>query len=340
MESSEPFHAFMQRALHDPGRGYYARRVRTIGREGDFSTSATLSDHLARGIARWIVGARRSRPEVRSVIEIGAGSGDLMAGVRRHLGWWQRRGFQFHIVESSPALREKQQLRRDLRGVRWHEDMTRALNDCGGRAIIFHNELLDAFPVTLAEWEEKSAEWQEVWVLARDGVVSGEDRRPLWLREDQRRWFGALREWTVKNPPPSPRQRVELAAPLREWLGSWAPLWRGGEMLMVDYGDLFPALYHRRPAGTLRAYFMHQRLEGAGVYANPGRQDITAAVNFTDLRDWCGQLGWGELSYETQAGFLARMGILADDEISARLGDATDAGGAFKCLIVSPGVMR
>jgi SAM-dependent MidA family methyltransferase len=337
METGEPFSAFMDRALHDPERGYYARRVRAIGRQGDFATSATLSKNLARGIAEWIRRGIQSCPGVKSVIEIGAGSGDLLAEVRRALGWWMRRRLRFHIVESSPVLRERQQRRGDLSGVTWHAQMAEALQACDGRALIFHNELLDAFPVILAEWQVKTAEWQEVWVLSRDGTVRGEDLRPLRLREDQQPWFSALREWTPKTPPAAPRQRVELAAAAREWLRAWASAWRSGWMLIVDYGDGFPALYHRRPRGTLRAYLMHQRIEGPGVYTNPGRQDITADVNFTDLRAWCEALGWREVSFETQSDFLQRMGIAAHDHAGHRLADSADAGGAFKCFVVAPG---
>jgi hypothetical protein len=57
-------------------------------------------------------------------------------------------------------------------------------------------------------------------------------------------------------------------------------------MITIDYGDLATALYRRRLHGTLRAYLLHQRLEGAGIYQNIGRQDLTADVNFTDLMDW------------------------------------------------------
>ena len=336
METGEPFSAFMERALHDPERGYYARKIRAVGRGGDFATSATLSNQLAHGIAQWIMRGLKACPGVKAIIEIGAGNGNLLADVRRALGWWTRRCLSFHIVESSPVLRERQQ-RRDLKGTTWHADMTQALQACDGRALIFHNELLDAFPVILAEWQEKTAEWHEIWVLSRDGVVCGEDRRPLRLREDQQQRFSALREWAAKSPPPSPRQRVEIAAPAREWLGAWAPAWRSGMMLAVDYGDEFPALYHRRPGGTLRAYLMHQRIEGAGVYSNPGRQDITADVNFTDLRGWCVALDWRELSFESQSEFLHRMGVQSGDQPSLRLADADEAGGAFKCLVVSPG---
>ena len=85
--SPEPFSSFMSRALFDPQRGYYTRNIKTVGARGDFSTSATLSPELGKRIAAWLKGAK-------NVIEIGAGSGQLMEQVQRSLGLlrrWQRR---------------------------------------------------------------------------------------------------------------------------------------------------------------------------------------------------------------------------------------------------------
>ena len=72
---------------------------------------------------------------------------------------------------------------------------------------------------------------------------------------------------------------------------------REGAMLSVDYGGTAGEIYDRRPQGTLRAYRGQQRLTGAGVYELPGRQDITADVNFDDLARWAREFGWetGEL---------------------------------------------
>ena len=57
-------------------------------------------------------------------------------------------------------------------------------------------------------------------------------------------------------------------------------------MLTIDYGNTAEALYHRQPAGSLRGYFLQQRLEGLAIYQHPGLQDLTADVNFTDLIEW------------------------------------------------------
>jgi SAM-dependent MidA family methyltransferase len=105
-------------------------------------------------------------------------------------------------------------------------------------------------------------------------------------------------------------------------------------MLTVDYGDVFPALYHRRPRGTLRAYLLQQRLEGDAIYENPGRQDLTADVNFTDYRHWAGILNWQEVSYGTQAEFIrARTARETKSGADSFVMDGEGAGGAFKHVI-------
>jgi SAM-dependent MidA family methyltransferase len=63
-------------------------------------------------------------------------------------------------------------------------------------------------------------------------------------------------------------------------------MWKQGEMLTIDYGNTSDQMYLRRPNGSLRAYLLQQRIEGTGIYQNPGLQDITADVNFTDLVEW------------------------------------------------------
>ena len=68
--------------------------------------------------------------------------------------------------------------------------------------------------------------------------------------------------------------------------------WREGAMLSIDYGGTTGEIYERRPQGTLRAYRGQQRLTGAEAYELPGRQDITADVNFEDLESWARELGW------------------------------------------------
>ena len=139
----------------------------------------------------------------------------------------------------------------------------------------------------------------------------------------------------LDQPPSSPKQRCELHTGIARWLADWSPHWKAGAMLTIDYGDTFPAPYHRRPNGTLRAYLLHQRLEGADVYANAGRQDITCDINFTDVQRWSGQLGMSGLHLETQSAFIRRHVPSAEATAGAAdrfVLDEAGAGGAFKCL--------
>lgn len=318
----EPFHRFMQRALFDPQRGYYSRKIQTVGRGGDFTTSATLSPVLGQGIARWLKTALAEQPAIRDVIEIGAGTGTLMAQVRAELGWWTRRRLRWHIVETSPVLKERQQ--QTLRGgsVTWWTHLEEALSHTGGHALLYHNELLDAFPCRLLE---KAADrWQEIWVgFSKEGNPTEEriECEPL-------PWAAAFQ---TKSLPPG--QRVEVHASVRDWLIGWTPHWRSGQMLTIDYGDTFPALYQRRPRGTLRGYFMQQRVDGPALYQNIGRQDLTADINFTDYRAWASELGLTETFYDTQAAFLHSHRVTPRTPADDHLFHPEGAGGAFKVVV-------
>lgn len=336
MSAAEPLDAFMRRALFDPVHGYYSRKISVVGARGDFSTSASASDLLGKAIAQWLLTASKEQPEVRTIIEVGGGGGSLMACVRKQIGWIKRRRFDFYMVETSAPLREQQQKR--LRShVQWFDHLSEALDSCAGAAFIYHNELLDALPVALVEWNDGSKSWKGVYVETRSAALAKEEYRDPAEDGKLAGFHSLLREWNANRPPPHARQRCELHVGIRGWLDEWAAHWKSGAMLSIDYGDLFPALYHRRPHGTLRAYLLHQRLEGAAIYQNVGRQDITADVNFTDLRDWLTEIGCDEVFYSTQRDFVVgQLGPRARSKSAADqfVLNADGAGSAFKCLAV------
>src|SRR5690606_37575823 len=128
--SSDPLRAdrFMAAALHDPERGYYARRIRGVGRRGDFTTAPMLSPALGRAIASWARGAMRESA-CGDLIELGPGEGTLAASVLSALPWWTRRRIRLHLVESSAPLREKQGEILGKRAI-WHDSIGSALDAC------------------------------------------------------------------------------------------------------------------------------------------------------------------------------------------------------------------
>lgn len=320
---------FMQEALYHPRHGYYSRRVRTVGREGDFSTSATLHPALGQAVAAWAI-AHRAEVVQRGawhLIELGGGNGQLAAEVLRSVSWWPRRGLRYHLVEISEGLRATQQarLRRYGRRVQWHADLRSALAAAGGRALIFSNEFVDAFPCVQLVHGPRFGEWQEVRVQWPEGA-----RHPS---ETVAAWQGAPPD-LGSGFAPSVGQRVETYQAYARWLQEGIGNWRAGRLLTIDYGDVPPALYRRKPHGTLRGYCRHQRIIGPEIYQRFGQQDLTADVNFADLQRWGEASGLQTHSLSTQTDFLHRWlpsRVNTDPTLDFLL-DPDGAGGAFKVL--------
>jgi len=274
VEGGLSFEAFMAYALHDPVRGYYARRISDVGTRGDFTTSAEISPALAKAVAAWAVRELRETG-CRDLIELGPGSGALAEAVWKNLPWSLRWRTRLHLVESSQGLRERQRSRKQLRHVHWHETVESALDSCGGRACIYSNEFFDAFPVRV--FARREQDWEELFV----SKVGAGEMREMFRSPDN------LPDSTLWSLSFVQGQRVEVADSVRKWLMNLAGAWKVGSMVAIDYGDVAETLYHRRLRGTVRGYLAQQRIEGAGIYQNIGRQDLTADVNFSDLMHWC-----------------------------------------------------
>ncbi|MDZ4789330.1 MAG: SAM-dependent methyltransferase [Blastochloris sp.] len=300
----ESFEQFMGRALHDPVEGYYRTGIQTVGRGGDFSTSATIFPELGRALARWLQVQRQELAWASPVhlIEVGGGTGDLMKRVLQNLGWWGRRSFQFHSVESSPVLRAQQEL--NLKGfkVLWHDDMSQAMTSCEGRALIYSNELVDAFPCQVVSYQQGI--WKELFLK-----TSTTGMEEAWWEVSETK---AL-ELRQLCPQPVEGQRLEIPTAYRDWLRSWVEQWQGGSMLTIDYGGRSEELFRQHRYGTLRAYFKQMRLVGDEVYRRVGRQDLTFDVNFSLVMQWGAEQGLRQMHYETQKEFIKRMGLKCDD---------------------------
>lgn len=313
------FDAFMQYALHDPEHGYYARKIRTVGHQGDFSTTATLSPTLGIAIAARASEWLQQNPGSFHLIEIGAGDGSLAASVIAALPFMQRLKLHYHIVETSEPLTKVQQARLKKSRVSWHTNPRSALRACNGRAIIFSNELVDAFPVRILQ--RQGADWQELY----------------WDKEVERfETCAEPPESSAINSTHTELHRVEVNEAYRNWLEEWITGWREGEMITIDYGDTYPEIYHRRPQGSIRAFLLHQNITGPAIYQNVGHQDLTADVNFTDLVEWGEELGLETVSLETQSAFLTPHALGTTQDLYLLHPDGP--GSAFKVLIQRPRV--
>lgn len=311
------FEQFMQQALYDPAQGYYTRAIATVGARGDFSTSVSLGDNLARRIAAWIKHCDSLSAKPLPLLEIGGGSGALARQLRGIMGNLAIRRRGYVMLDSSAKLRRRQRLA-NWPWMRHAGCLPQALQMCGGRALIFANELVDAFACRVLVRQPHG--WSELWV---DSSSSPWREKLLPLQAHD------LPDSTALKVDYPLHQRIEVQQSFRGWMQQLDNCWQAGRMLLIDYGSKIEQLYHRRPQGTLRGYYRHECLQGDGVYRNAGRQDLTCDVNFSDLLYWGKQLGWESGLDCTQAEFLREI---ACNNPAQRYLAGSGVGEAFRVL--------
>jgi SAM-dependent MidA family methyltransferase len=315
------FDRFMELALLHPVHGYYSRRIRGIGKSGDFSTSTTLSPALGQAVFRWLAAeAKNLRLDPLIIIEAGVGTGALAKVILSKMRPWSRvRYFGVDLRPESAILDESVSKQRRFKLI---DSMKAALQEAQGKAVIISNEFVDAFPC------RRLVRLESGWA-------------DIYLRYDDDQWRHEL------SPAPIPvacsaldagfavGQTIEVHESFHEWLASVSAQLDTGAILTIDYGGRPEEIYHRRPDGTVRGYFRQQRIEGADILRRAGYQDLTADVNFIDLQAWGESLALKTVDYLTQREFVARWNPSAlkrADAAGLFTLDEQGAGTAFKVL--------
>ena len=80
-----------------------------------------------------------------------------------------------------------------------------------------------------------------------------------------------------------------------------------GYLVLIDYGGDETALLSREGAGTLRGFARHRLVRDP--FADPGRHDLTASVNFTAIRRAAEGAGFRFAGTATQREVLFALGI-------------------------------
>ena len=329
-EGAIPFREWMRAALYDERGGYYRRGAERWGRAGDYRTSPERSALFAATFARHFASLfdELGRPPVLHLLEAGGGAGHFAHGVLRTLRRDAPHVFdslRYVFDEASADSRaraaallapfnERVEFRR-LAGPAGHEDPagrgdsaeredSAERGDSAGpleNVIVFSNELLDAFPVHRVVM--RAGRLRELFVgLGARGEFVWVEREPSTprLTEHFERAGLALREG----------QFAEVNLDAEEWVAGVARRVGRGFVITVDYGDEAENLLgapHRRE-GTLRAFRGQQFVED--VLRDPGGQDLTATVNWTQIV-WAGEgAGLRTVALERLDSFLLRAGLL------------------------------
>lgn len=296
----------MNMSLYHPDLGYYMTAEPRIGPSGDYYTSPHLHPAFGWLLANQIDEIKRimGDPDDFSVLEIGAGKGFLAEGIVdyacRYLNW--KGNWKYIIVEQNCYTIEDQKKLLAVYKDRivWKNSLEEVDQFCG---CVISNELLDAFPVHLVEMTDR---FQEIFVSAdKEGFVEifAELSTP-----DLSEYINRYRLPAING------YRTEIN--LRKWdyFRRLDHILSEGFVISIDYGYTAREYYSPdRNKGTLLCYCKHRVNDNP--YANVGKQDITAHVNFTSLKDWGDRLGMKTVGYCPQGIFLAS---LSDDEIVLR----------------------
>lgn len=271
-------------------RHYYASRD-PLGAAGDFTTSPEISQMFGELIGLWMleVWNAMGRPNPCRLVELGPGRGTLMADLLRAARLLPdfRKAVSVHLVEISPALRQRQQATLAASGlpVAWHD----RLEDVPpGPILLIANEFFDALPVR--QFAATDRGWCER-LVGLDG-----DRLIYGLRAEAEKSLGHplrlgdILEW--------PAASVATARALSRRLAQ-----ETGAALLVDYGYWGPAF-----GDTLQALKAHAFVD---PLEEPGEADLTTHVDFHRLAEAASKERARVHGMADQGDFLEALGIEA-----------------------------
>ena len=282
------FAEYMRMALYDPEYGYYVTGSAKMGWEGDYFTSTDLPAFFAHCLARQLIQwwKKLGQPTPFVVVEQGAGRGQLA----QEIATWAR--------NNEPTF---------YTALNYHTEDIRTGQDANAPSlslepsVIFSNELIDAFPVHIVETRQQHL--YEVYIDVSQGhlyeVLSepGTAEVASYLDTYRIPWSSFEDGW-----------RAEINLDALRWVQRTASIIQRGYILTIDYGDKARELYTReRQHGTLACYFQH-RLNQRPL-AQPGKQDITAHVNFSALIHEGRRQGFHLHTFTSQRLWLEELGI-------------------------------
>lgn len=309
-----PFHRYMDLALYTPGLGYYAAAGgAALPEAGDFVTAPAVSPLFARCLARQCA-AVLEHVDGGDLLEPGAGSGLLAAGLLAELERLGRLPARYRILEVSAELQARQ---RETIAARVPHLLDRCTWEGGWPApftgVVVANEVLDALPVEGFRVRAGGVEqrctrtagggFADDWQPAPEAVA----RAVAHIEADigHRLPDGYVSEY-----------RPQLGA----WLEGLAGALARGAVLLVDYGYVRREYYlPERTGGTLVCTRAH-RAHG-DPYDWPGLTDITAFVDFTAVTEAATAAGLELEGFTPQAHFLFATGL---EEVAAEALEADD----------------
>jgi SAM-dependent MidA family methyltransferase len=301
------FDLFQEAALYDPEGGYYERAGR-VGKAGDFVTGASWHPAFARCLARIAEKVRKELGSPIDVVDVGAGEGELLAGMTEALR--EAGNFRFIGVERSTRRRALAEAR--VPEARWFSFFEETPRVSG---LLIAYELFDALPVRALRFDgEKLVE--RVVTLATGGPGRAEETRGTkdffeWKESACMDSASILEGLRARGAALQAGQLLEVRPGARALSLSLAERVSSGLLLVFDYGAPARSLYgSARPLGTLEAFRAHSVTRD--VLSDPGSRDITAWVDFTEIEEAFRTAGLTVHGLVSQSRLLSAAGIASE----------------------------
>jgi SAM-dependent MidA family methyltransferase len=314
---------FMAESLGHPQYGYYMGRD-PFGVGGDFTTAPEISQIFGELIGLWcaIVWQSMGSPARVVLAEIGPGRGTLMADLLRAARTLPPffAAIEAHLVETSPALRNRQAQTLANEAITWAE---RFEDLPEGPLLLVANELLDALPIR--QFEKRAEGWVERLVGLDEGgafvfVLGDKPTHPPLSLPIQDAPVGAIAELCQPGR--------DLATAIGRRLAVTP-----GAALFIDYGS--PNSGTGDTLQAVKGHAYHPAL------SDPGHVDLTAHVDFQAMAEAgikAGAMSHGPVS---QGRFLLRLGIEERAVMLMRNASAEQAADMAGCArrLIDPGEM-
>lgn len=285
------FRRFMECCLYHPRWGYYCKDQNRFGKKGDFFTNVQVGALFGQILARAFLRMRSKEPFTGrwALVEMGAGDGQLMLEVISFFHEQSVNDVDFYVVEKRGGI--------DGHPAVWVKHLAEIPRY--PFAIIFSNELVDAFPVH--QIEKKNGKIEEIFVTWNEKDRTLQPIRGTLSSSELCAQVASLEDQLEDG------QICEVNLAAKQWLQEIAEWLSNGYVYTIDYGGETEELLLRKN-GTIRCFQKHQLVESS--YLQPGDVDITASVNFTWLREWGDQLGLDSTFYGSQTQFILTEDVL------------------------------
>ncbi len=263
---------------------YYYSNQTPFGKAGDFVTAPAISQMFGEIIGIWCANYWLNNGKNKfTLVEIGGGDGTLMADLIRstkNVEGFHQAIEKIVMVETSPALVEKQRLKINFSRVDWCTHLENVeSNDC----IVVCNEFFDALPI-------------KQFVFTNEGIkelaVGVENEEFCYVHLPTSETF--IDEYKVGRVIEKSSQSLRYAEVINKKIGS------NGAALIIDYGYLLPT--YKSTLQAVKAHKFHPVLQDIG------EADLTAHVDFGCLKNIFTER---HVEVMPQGDFLIRYGIMA-----------------------------